>query len=119
MSPGADDKRSPYSAVDHPLLPGPFHFVEWFPFLSADAGAFEKIMVELAAADPVADRPPVMCFHRIVSHAAGAEAGDGLEDAPLSVFPGIQFQLFQNSGSDPAAADLVTRKLLLVEDQYV
>jgi len=100
-------------------LPGPFHFVAWFPFLRADAGAFEKIMVELAAADPVADRPLVMCFYRIVSHAAGAEAGDGLEHAPPGVFPGIQFEFFQNRGSDPAATDLVTRKLLPVEDQYL
>ena len=116
---GPDDQWRLVFAVEAPFaVVGAFQGLELDPFGTLAAAALEQVVVELAAADAIADRRAAMIvFHRLLAHHTDPEAMDRLHDVLTSVVRGVDIQNPQYGGRHPAGAGLVPGKGLLVDDQ--
>src|SRR5439155_7885094 len=90
-----------------------------FPELQARPGALEQVMIELTAADPIADRLIVARDHFRPADHAGAETGERFQRAPLAIIVEVDSQFIEYRGRNPTGAGLIAREGLAIEDDRV
>ncbi len=101
-------------------LPARFETRQAHALMNAGRAAPQQVVVELAPANPVADRTAIVRIaRRAAADTTGPEAGDGLQNAPDAIFGRIDVKRRQNRRSDPAAANLVTGEGLPVDNSDV
>src|SRR5580704_9773064 len=98
------------------MLAGAFQACERSSLQNARAAALEEKIVELAAADAVADGFAVVGDPFAAAHDADANTVDGLEDAGARIFGRIDVEFLKDGRRDPSATDLVAREKLFIED---
>ncbi len=79
----------------------------------------EQVGVELAAEDPIADRPAVFRLQRPPADDARPEASDGLQDVRAAIVGEVQAERLHHSRSDPARAHLVAGERRAIEHHHV
>src|SRR6185503_48786 len=104
---GAREQGSARLAADDPFPVRAFDRRDARAFAHLGPAPAEKVRVELAAQDPVADGTAVFGLpHRSPEHAR-AEARDGLEHARSPVLREVEGESGHDAGRDPARAHLV------------
>src|SRR6185295_4708296 len=100
----AHEHGSTYLSINNPFTVATLHGREWCSQPETSAGAFKQVMIEFAAADPVANRFVVVRFDRRLAHATGEKAGDRLQHPAAHVFSGIDVERIEYFRRDPSAA---------------
>jgi hypothetical protein len=107
-------------AVYHPLVAAPLERGKRNAGTDAHAGALEEIVVELEAADRVADDMRIARVDRRAAEHGRAEAPDVLDGQPGgAVLFGIELEQPEHPGRDPPGTDLVTGEARAVEDDDI
>src|SRR5436309_3441204 len=101
-------------AIHQPGIAVVFHALQGDAFKHSRSTSLQQVMVEFVAADAVANRSSVTRCNVGIPHAAGAKPSNWLESTAASVIIEINLQLVYQLRSDPAAANFVARKGLLV-----
>src|SRR5579883_3346045 len=76
-------------------------------------------MIELPPPDAIADHRAVVRLDRTSADAACPEARDRLQHIRLRVLFGIDLERLKNGRGDPASADFISWKNLLVQDRDI
>src|SRR4030095_3013798 len=106
--------------VDKPGVAQPFQAAKSDSFNQPGARTRRKIMVELKAANSIADRLSVVRLHLGIAHAAGAKPCNRLEDFPAArIVARVDLQFLEHRRSDPSTADLVSGKPAFLEQRDV
>src|SRR5216683_464174 len=80
MPPGADHKPGPELAVDNPEIARLFQADQRNSLVNARTATFQQKIIELAAANSVADWPAIIGFYFAAAHPAGAKTLDVLQN---------------------------------------
>src|SRR6266481_8528807 len=80
MPPGADHQPGLELAVDNPAIARLFQTGKRNGLVNARAAAFQQKIIELAAADSVADWSAIIGFYFAAAHPAGAKTMDALQN---------------------------------------
>jgi hypothetical protein len=105
--------------INDPSVAGSLNTSDLSLLSTASATASQQVVVELAAADAVADNLTVTYIDPSLPNAADIESGYGLQDSCPAIFFRADLQHIEHGWCDPASTDLIPRKLAFVEDEHV
>ena len=117
---GPNHQRRLNGVIHHPSPVAAAQRLESFAQALPRAAAHQQVMIELAAANTIADRVGIATVYLVtVTDEAGDKPRNRLEDIVVGIGGDVQMQLVDNRRRNPAGTDLVTGEALLVHDHDV